>query len=78
MAEWAGHNVLLHRARAAEHQAARLHADHERKAKERERFLRELTRRHMERLGLSATVARQHIDAVSVTARKRDEAIAEL
>jgi hypothetical protein len=43
--------------------------------REREAFLRELSRRHGERMGLSATVARKHIDAVSCTARRavRDE-----
>jgi hypothetical protein len=45
---------------------------HERKAKDRERFLDHLAKRHAERLGLSATVARSCVEAVAVSAKKRE------
>jgi hypothetical protein len=41
------------------------------KAREREATLCKLTRLHADRWGLSAEVARRHIDQVSVTSRKQ-------
>jgi hypothetical protein len=42
----------------------------QRKEKEHQSFLDHLTRKHAERMGLPAAIARKHIDAISVTARK--------
>jgi hypothetical protein len=74
MAEWAGHNLLLHRARSAEKQAMRLATDHARKARDRERFIDHLTRKHAERLGIPLAAARERVLAVAVSARKREDA----
>jgi hypothetical protein len=46
-----------------------------RKEREREATLRKLTQLHAKRWGLSDTVARRHVDQVSITSRRavRDE-----
>jgi hypothetical protein len=70
------HNEILRadgKSSAAEQRVQQYYDDRSRKARRREDFLRELARRHAERWGLRAEVARQHIDAVSCTARRHDE-----
>ena len=66
-------NLMNSEAERASKLQQRYFDDRERKVRERERFLDHLAKRHSERLGLPLHVARQRIDAVAVTARKRDD-----
>jgi hypothetical protein len=61
--------------RRREGESQQAYDNHRRKEQKRQEFLRVLTRRHAERWGLSADVARKHIDQVSITSRRavRDE-----
>jgi hypothetical protein len=44
-----------------------------RQEQRRQEFLDHLARKHAARLGISLNIARQRVDAVAVTARKRDD-----
>jgi hypothetical protein len=74
MPSWASHNLRTRDRRTSEEDALthRIAAEAKR-VQERREFLDHLARKHAKRLGISLTLARQHVDAVSVTGRPDPE-----
>jgi hypothetical protein len=74
MPTWASHNIGRRIGRTSEEEAERTRlAQVEKRDREREEWLSELTRRFARRNGVSAEVARKHINAIAVSARPRRE-----